>query len=264
MKYLLTLSFLGTAYCGWQVQKNAVSVQQAFQDAVYAAFGQRGLVTGCSRTDAGVHARAFRCTLEAEPGKSFTVPPQSFPAAVSAFLPKDISVLAAQEVPEDFHPRYSAVGKEYEYLIYPSFLRDPFLEGRAYRVSLSPDRIDHEKMDRAAAAITGKHDFASFCASGSDAEDTVRTVYSCRVGTAEREDGGKLISIRVCGDGFLYNMVRIISGTLLDVGRGKLDEDAVGEIIEKRDRSAAGMTLPAEGLYLSRVIYDERQLHFPS
>lgn len=245
-KIKLNISYIGTAYCGWQVQPNAVSVQQRLQDAVESVFGARYPLTGCSRTDSGVHAKDFVCTVELDDNVS-PIPPDKLPLVINRVLPPDISVKSASEVPLDFHPRYSCVGKEYEYIYYDSNIRDPFLYGRVTPIF---PRLDEKAMNDAASAIVGKQDFRCFMASGSRITDTVRTVYKCE---AVRE--GNTVILRIAADGFLYNMVRIIAGTLALCGQGKLDRDDIVDIIASRDRSRAGNTLAPEGLYLSKVFY---------
>lgn len=248
MKFLLELAFLGTGYGGWQVQKNVRTVQQTLQDAVEAAFGRRLPVTGCSRTDSGVHANMFCCTVETD-SKSNRIPTDKIPVVLNSFLPEDISVYGVRTVPDGFHPRYSAVGKEYKYVIWNGRLRDPFMAGRSY---FYPKHLDDKKMAVAAEYFKGEHDFTSFMSAGSKITDTVRRIYDA---TVVRE--GDTVYFTVSGNGFLYNMVRIMTGTLIGVSEGRVSPDGVAEIIEARNRSAAGVTAPACGLYLNRVFYPE-------
>ncbi len=244
MKLLIEISFLGTAYCGFQVQPNGISVQKTVQDAAEMLFGPVSL-TGCSRTDSGVHARSFICTVEGE--GCGRIPPDRVPIALNTFLPPDIAAKSARIVDDSFHPRYSAKGKEYRYLILNSHIHDPFLEGRVYRY---PGELDATLMDALAADFIGRHDFAAFMAAGSSVTDTVRTVSMCRV---DRE--GELITFSVVADGFLYNMVRIMVGTLIDTSQGRLEDNSIRSIIASRDRRRAGFTAPPEGLYLWEVYY---------
>ena len=243
MKLLLELSFLGTRYCGFQVQPNGVSIQKTVQDAAEAVYGCPVALTGCSRTDSGVHARSFYCTAEGD--GCGRVPIDRVPEALNTKLPLDIAVRSARVVPDGFHPRYSARGKEYRYLILNSRIRDPLLEGRVYRF---PGELDATYMNITAKQLEGRHDFAAFMSAGSEITDTVRTVSMCR---AVREDD--LVTVSVAADGFLYNMVRIIVGTLIDASLGKLPP--VAQIIESCDRGKSGFTAPPEGLYLWDVFY---------
>lgn len=247
---LLKLSYLGTAYNGFQVQPNGITVQQRLQDAAEAVFGKRYPVTGCSRTDSGVHANEFYCTIGV-PEISLNVKLTSVPSAMNARLPKDISVSECFSVDENFHPRYNALYKEYLYLILNRRQRDPFLNYRAYHY---PRALNIPLMNEAAARFVGRFDFASFTASGSGAADTVRNILHFR---AEQNEG--LVSVKIAGDGFLYNMVRILTGTLIYVSEGKINAEHIEEIILSRDRKKAGPTLPPHGLYLNKVVYGEFQ-----
>ena len=240
---LLTLAFDGTAYHGWQVQENAVTVQQTLQDAMEAVLKTRPPVKGCSRTDSGVHAYMYCCSFKT----SSAIPCDSLRRALNVNLPYDISVTDCNEVAPDFHARYSCTGKEYIYKIWNSENRDPFLNGYAY---FYPKRLELERMRQAAAAFIGRHDFRGFCASGSDVGHTVR-----EVSRFEIERDGCLVTMRVRADGFLYNMVRIMTGTLLHVSRGRISPGELPAIIESGSRSLAGPTAPAHGLYLNRVFY---------
>jgi len=239
MRYLLSLLFIGTNYCGWQVQPNGVSIQQKLQDAAEAVLGHRPGITGCSRTDAGVHADMFCCCFDAED----SLTPEKWPGALNAHLPLDIAVFGCREVPEDFHPRYAATAKRYRYLIWNHPTRNPFYEGRALHWR---NRLDEAVLNEAARAYLGKHDFSAFCAAGSTVEDKVRAV---RLAEVTRE--GDLVTFTAEADGFLYNMVRIMAGTLLDPER----RGNIPVILEGRDRNRAGATAPAHGLYLDHVYY---------
>lgn len=240
---LLTLRYDGTRYCGWQVQKNAVSVQQTVQDAIERVTGVRAGLTGCSRTDAGVHADMYCCAFDTES----RLPPDKMVLALNAWLPADIAVYGCREVPADFHPRYTAMGKRYVYRIWNAAARNPFWEGRALH---RRGRMDEDVLNRAAAAFIGRHDYAGFCASGSTVEDTVRTVRRAQV---TRE--GDMVLFTVEADGFLYHMVRIMAGTLLDIAAGRLTVEELPAIVASCDRSRAGFTAPACGLWLDRVFY---------
>lgn len=240
----------GTNYCGWQVQNNAVSVQKVLGDALSTVFsGLSGGVTGCSRTDAGVHANMFCCHFCAET----SIPAEKIPFALNCELPSDIAALECREVPDDFHARYSAVGKNYIYKIFCSKLRNPFKDKYFLRYSRP---IDAELLNKAAKAFVGTHNFAAFCSVGSSVTDTVRTVTDCFV----NKDGDD-VTISITGDGFLYNMVRIIVGTLLYVNEGKITPSQIADIINSEKREFAGPTVSPHGLYLNRVFYDKGDLN---
>ncbi len=245
MNIKLTISYLGTNYCGWQVQNNALSVQEMLQNAVQSVFGKRYDVKGCSRTDSGVHANNFCCCIYTE-GNSH-IPEEKLPLALNRYLPDDISVKNAQYVPESFHPRYDVKYKEYEYVIWNVSEKNPFMSDRAYHY---PKRLDEKVMDNAAKSFIGKHDFTSFMASGSSIVDAVREIYYFDV---VRSDD--VITIKVAADGFLYNMVRILAGTLIEVSEGKIQTDSISDIIKSKDRNKAGYTVPPHGLYLNKVVY---------
>lgn len=246
MKIKLIISYDGTNYCGWQVQKNAPSIQQTLQDAVEKVFGKRYSLTGCSRTDSGVHARAFCCAVDT--GVDIVgIPSDKIPLALNHFIPDDIAVNSAEFVDADFHPRYDVVYKEYQYLIWNSPVRNVFLNNKAFNYPIS---LNTNVMDCAAKKLVGKFDFASFMASGSSVEDTVREIKYFNV-----ERDGEQVIITVAADGFLYNMVRILTGTLIDVSNGKINADDIPIIIERKERKFAGFTAPPQGLYLNKVIY---------
>lgn len=242
-KLLLTLRFDGGAYHGWQVQQNGVSVQETLQNALEGVFGTRYGVTGCSRTDAGVHANMYCCCFctESEMASEKVI------AALNAWLPADIGVYCCREVPDEFHPRYSCVSKEYIYRIWNSPYRNPFLYGRSLHCKYP---LDEKALAREAAAFVGTHDFKSFASSGGSVCDTVRTVKRFEV-----ERYGDEVVFSVEANGFLYNMVRIMVGTLLDISAGKIEKGSIREIIDTGDRSRAGATVPPQGLYLNRVYY---------
>ena len=247
MKYFAKIKYLGTDFCGFQVQNNGRTVQGELSAACLALFGKPARVTGCSRTDSGVHANEFCLTIECE---GATVPPTKLPLAIARFLPPDLSLYHAEECDADFHPRYNVQYKEYLYCIKNARVSDPFWVGRAW---LYPQTIDDDALQRmrsAAAHFVGYHDFAAFMAEGSDIKDTRRTVKYL-----ELDRDGDMIRIRIAADGFLYNMVRIIVGTLCDVAAGRISYDEIPDIIESHDRSQAGITAPPEGLYLNRVVY---------
>lgn len=247
MNYKLTLAFCGTQYHGWQVQKNGTSVCETVQDAVEAVFGVRAPLTGCSRTDSGVHANGFVALLQTQRD----LPPAAVQRALNVNLPRDVAVTACEAAPEGFHPRYDARKKRYLYHMYDSAVRSPFRENRMWYL---PYPVEAGPMQEAAQAFLGQHNFSAFCASGGKIppEERIRTISEC---TVTRE--GEIITLSITGDGFLYNMVRIIAGTLAEVGRGKILPQEVAAIIASRDRSRAGLTAPACGLYLYAVYYEE-------
>ncbi len=245
---LLKISFLGTNYNGFQYQENGITIQQRLMEAARKLFGSPCKITGCSRTDAGVHANEYYCTLETSDGCN-NIPLQNITHAMNRYLPHDITVHSVFYVSSDFNPRFLAKKKEYLYKIWNSKTRNSFLIDRAYH-------IDHplytEPMNKAAFNICGQHDFTSFAAidKSRKSENNVRTVYSCDISKND-----EFIDIFVCGDGFLYNMVRIIIGTLIYVSDGKIKPEDIPDIINRRDRKNAGPTVPAHGLYLNKVIY---------
>ncbi len=248
MKYFAKIKYLGTAFCGFQVQPNKRTVQGELCSAMDAVFGVPCKVTGCSRTDSGVHANEFCISVENEGG---TVPPEKLPLAIARFLPDDISLIFAKICDDSFHPRYDAKGKEYLYRILNSKVCDPFEYGRAWFLPREITDGGIERMRAATEYILGEHDFASFMSAGSDTEDTVRCVDYLNI-----ERCGDIIEIRIHANGFLYNMVRIIVGTLCEVAFGRFEPSYIADIITSKDRMKAGMTAPAEGLYLNRVDYD--------
>ena len=239
----LTLQYLGTAYHGWQVQKTVTTVGQTLEEAAAAVVGHPVHMTGCGRTDAGVHARVYVANFRT----TARIPCDRLPYALNTHLPEDIVVTNATEVHDDFNAIGSCVRKEYTYLIYNSGIRDPFYVNRAW---FYPKHLDETVMQRAADCFVGTHDFAAVRSVGTDVKSTVRTVYYYKI---ERE--GDLISLRVCANGFLYNMVRILTGTLLEVGLGDRSLPEVRLALEGKDRSLAGFTAPPQGLFLVDVFY---------
>lgn len=241
---LLTLRYNGTRYHGFQVQAGEPTVTQAFQDAVERVFGVREDITGCSRTDAGVHANMYCLNLRTE----LNIPCSRVVTALNTGLPDDIAVTSCREVPQDFHARYAAVGKEYLYKIHNSPLKDPFLENLALRWRWP---LDEALLHRAAQQFVGTHDFTAVCAGNEPRNGNIRTIF--RFDVARQ---GEMVYLRVAGDGFLYKMVRILVGTLLKVAQGGLAPEELGALLERRDRAAAGDTARACGLYLNRVFYE--------
>ncbi len=240
-KVLLTVCYDGTRYHGWQVQANALTVQEVLQNAIEAITGIRAPVTGCSRTDAGVHARRFYCTT-AQPEKQT---PAAFAKALNAVLPSDVAVLAATAVEEDFHPRYSAKGKRYCYRIWNGAARNPFETAYSWHIRTPLNEVS---LNEIAALFVGTHDFSAFCSAGGSVEDKVRTITRAEVTRA-----GDMLTFTVEGNGFLYNMVRIMVGTLIDVHHGRLTAADVRRALAEGDRNAAGITAPPQGLFLDDV-----------
>ena len=251
-KIMMRISYLGTNYCGYQVQPNGVSVQQKLNEATKALFGFDCDVVGCSRTDSGVHARDFCVTVSKKGSGSIetSVPMSKLPVAINNHLPSDISVFSAEYVEDGFHPRYDVVSKEYLYCIRNSEVRDPFVEATSWQY---PRRIDDDmliRMDQAAKRFCGTKDFAAYMAAESSVKSTVRTVLDAKVWR-----DGDMVCFAVSADGFLYNMVRIFVGTLIAVAEGKITPEQIDEITESRDRRKAGITAPAKGLFLNKVTY---------
>lgn len=241
---LLTIAYDGRGYHGWQIQANAVSVQEVFQQALKKVVGDDFDIKGCSRTDSGVHANMYCISLKT----AHTIACDRLQAALNRYLPKDMAVLGCYPVPPDFHARYSCTGKEYVYKIWNHPVRNPFLDGYAFHYWYA---LPEETLNTAAQAYVGKHDFTSFCTLDMrERENMERTV---RKFTVERRD--ELVLMTVEADGFLYNMVRIMVGTLLRVAQGKIEPGDIPGIIERRDRRYAGPTAQACGLYLNRVFY---------
>ncbi|MDO5388913.1 MAG: tRNA pseudouridine(38-40) synthase TruA [Clostridia bacterium] len=245
MKVLLTVAYDGSGYYGWQIQNNFVTVQQKIEEALSELLHQKISVRGASRTDTGVHAMAQGAVFNAET----TIPVNKIPYALNSFLPDDIVITGAREVSEEFHPQYSVIDKTYEYKILNSEFKNPKLVRYTDFVRY---KLDIDKMKEACKYFIGEHDFKAFCASGSTAKTTVRTIYSLEV---KKEDD--IITISVTGSGFLYNMVRIIAGTLVYVGLGKIKPNEIENIINSRDRTKAGKTLAPNGLTLMEVRYGE-------
>lgn len=240
----LRLRYDGSRYHGWQVQKNAITVAQTMEEALAKVCGERVKLTGCGRTDAGVHALRYCANFHSD----CTVPVDRMPLAVNSRLPDDIAVVDAVEVPDDFNAIGSCVKKEYVYKILNSRIPDPFL---ADRVCFYPQRLDISLMQAAARAFEGTHDFKAVRSEGTQTKTTVRTVYWCRV-----EKDGDLITVSICANGFLYNMCRAMVGTMVYASYGKLIPEEIPALLEKRDRRLTGPTMPPQGLYLNRVWYD--------
>ena len=242
---LLTISYDGKEFHGWQIQQNAMTVQEAFQTALSKIIGDDFDVKGCSRTDSGVHANMYCISLKTE----HPIKPERLKAALNRWLPLSIAVLDCKEVAPDFHARYSCTSKEYIYKIWNSEVRNPFLDGYALHYRY---KIDEDLLDKAAQAYVGRHDFTSFCTlDNREKGDMTRNVKAFSV---TRE--GDLVTMKVEADGFLYNMVRIIAGTLVKIGGSDMPADAMKGIIAATDRAAAGPTAPAHGLTMIGLKYE--------
>mgnify|MGYP002596494617 FL=1 len=243
----LTVAYDGTNYCGWQIQPNGITIEEKLNKALNRLTGEDIRVIGASRTDSGVHALGNVAVFDTES----PIPPERFSYALNQRLPEDIVVVASDEVEADWHPRHCDTEKTYEYKILNSNFPDPMRRRDTYHVSFD---LDLEKMREAAEYLKGEHDFKSFCNVHTQVEDTVRTIYDLEV-----EKEGELITIRVRGNGFLYNMVRILAGTLIGVGRGAIAPEQIPAILEAKDRQAAGMTVPPQGLRLVEIDYLEEK-----
>lgn len=241
----LIVAYDGTNYHGFAKQEHTVTIQGTIEEALYSLTKEKIEVVGSGRTDAGVHAKGQCCIIDTVT----KIPTRNLQKALNDRLPKDIVIKEVMEVKPDFHPRFMAKKKTYRYQILTDQVNDPFIGPFCY---FYPYQLDIEKMQEAAKKIEGTHDFKAFCASGSTVKSTVRTVYSVEVRKIDN-----LIQIDVCGNGFLYNMVRIIAGTLISVGRHKMSPEQIIQMIERRDRSLGGPTAPPEGLTLLEVNYDD-------
>ena len=246
----LFLKYDGSAYHGWQVQKNARSVAQTLEEATAAVVGHKVHLTGCGRTDAGVHARVYVANFRTDS----RIPCDRLPYALNTHLPDDIVVYDAKEVHDGFNAIGSCVRKEYTYQIYNSHIRDPFYVHRAW---FYPKHLDEKIMQEAAAQFVGTHDFAAVRSVGTDVKSTVRTVHHFEV---ERQ--GDLILLCVCANGFLYNMARAMTGTVVYAAEGKIQPKEIGTILESGNRTAAGPTVPPGGLYLTQLWYDDGEVSF--
>lgn len=243
-RFMLILSYVGTNYCGWQIQNNALSVQRVVIDTLESVVGKLydGL-HGCSRTDSGVHADCFVCHFDSET----KIPPENIVKALNSRLPDDISCLDCKIANQDFHARYSVKSKTYRYVINNSHIPNPFTNRHEL---LYNRKINVDLLNSVAKEFIGYHDFSAFCASGSSIEDKRRNIYSCDVFI----ENGRVV-FEICGDGFLYNMVRIIVGTLLSVNEGEISPESIKDIINSKDRKNAGYTVSAIGLHLHNVNY---------
>ena len=245
----LKLMYNGTAYHGWQVQKDLPTVAETLERALSSVCGGRVKVTGCGRTDAGVHAERYVANFRTDS----RIPCERLPLAVNTRLPEDIAVAAAFEVDEGFNAIGSCLKKEYTYRIFNSRIKNPFYVHRAY---FYPKLLDEAVMDRAARAFEGKHDFRAVRSVGTETRTTVRTIYYCYVTRS-----ADLLELKVCANGFLYNMVRAITGTALYAAEGKLTPEDIPAILESGNRTLAGPTVPPGGLYLTKLWYEDERLN---
>ena len=249
-RYLLTVAYDGTAYCGWQAQKNGPSVQDTLEDSLNRLLGTFTRVTGASRTDAGVHALGQRAHFDADTG----IPAEKMPFALNTMLPADVRVTEGLMVPDTLHARFSVEEKTYTYRIHNAPHASALYRNVTAHV---PVTLDDRLMHDAAQTLLGTHDFAAYCAAGGSAKTTVRTIRAISV----RRDGDR-VTLTVTGNAFLYNMVRIIAGTLIDVGHGKLPPECLKIALETGNRLDLGVTAPACGLELTEVRYPEKCLIF--
>lgn len=245
MRVMLRVAYDGTAYSGWQLQPNAVTIEQRLNEALEDLFGVPMAVIGASRTDAGVHALGNAAVFDVDT----RMPASKIAYALNTRLPEDIRVVNSSEVSPDFHPRHTESVKTYEYKIWNDAFPNPTV--RLYS-HFEYGEIDIERMAEAAEYLVGEHDFTSFCSAGTQVENKVRTVFSVDI-----KRDGSMITVRVTGNGFLYNMVRIIAGTLLKVGQGAMEPADVKKALDGRDRQLAGPTAPARGLTLVKISYGE-------
>lgn len=244
-RFKLVVAYDGTNYHGFAKQNNALTIQEVLERAIESVLQKPVEIVGAGRTDAGVHAKDQCCTFDGET----SIQVRNLARAINSRLPNDIVVKEVQIAADDFHPRYAAKNKTYRYQILNSDTKDPFLYKYAY---FYPYHLDIERMQEAAAYIIGEHDFKCFCSAGSGVHSTVRIIYDLSI---IKQD--ELIHIDICGNGFLYNMVRIIAGTLLKIGAHKLSVNDITTIIESKNRNLAGPTAPPEGLTMLKINYKE-------
>lgn len=243
-RFKMIVAYDGTNYNGFARQPNGTTIQETLEKAIKEIVQEDVRTLGAGRTDQGVHAKGQCVTFDSET----QIPAFKLKKAINSKLPLDISVQSVEEVDETFQPRFGAKRKTYRYQILNSDVRDPFL----YKYSLQyPYKLDISKMQEAAHHMVGEHDFACFCSAGSSVKDTVRTIYFIHI-----VDKEGVITVDICGNGFLYNMVRIIIGTLLKVSEGKLSTEDIPEIIASKNRKKAGPTVPPQGLTMLDIIYE--------
>lgn len=248
MRLKLTIAYDGANYAGWQIQKVGLGVQQVIEEAIASIYQEQIRLHGSSRTDTGVHARAMIAHFDIAPER-LRMPLAKVPLALNAKLPEDIRIMDAREVPETFHARFNATGKQYRYYVFNHIAMDPLLRRTAWHV---PQKLDLDAIRRAATCFPGKKDFAAFANNRNYAmETTIRTIHRC-----DLKKAGPLLTFIIEGDGFLYKMCRGIAGTLIQVGQGKYSAADISKMLAAKDRRMAGMTAPAHGLILWRVFYE--------
>ncbi len=243
MRIKITVSYDGTAYCGWQVQPNGVTVQEEIEKAVLLTTGENVRVTGSGRTDAGVHAKGQVAHFDT----NCSIPPEKIFKALNVHLPSDIRVLSSQEAKEDFHACLNAKTKTYKYSLYKAEVENPLKERYAVKID---GEMDVEKMKEASLSFVGEHDFKAFCASGSSVKTTVRTIYDINI-----DQLGQDLTITIKGNGFLYNMVRIMVGALIAVGKGETQKADIEKMLLTGKRHFNVKTLPSKALCLEKVEY---------
>ena len=248
----LSIQFDGTNYCGWLYQKHSATVQGAVSDAISGLTGSRVELIGCSRTDSGVHAAEYVLNFT----DTSSIPVEKYPAALNSFLPDDIVCKSASIVPDDFHATYSATGKTYRYYFYSAPHSMPLINKNAWYIGSDYLCTGENLADlnNSLKVLCGEHDFSSFRAMGGLSKTTVRTIYNINI-THEQMNDIRMYCLEVSGNGFLYNMVRIITGTVVDIIKKRINPGDLSYILESCDRRQAGMTAPAQGLYLWSVEY---------
>lgn len=242
---LLEIAYLGTNYCGWQVQPNGITVQEILQTSLYKILKHKPDITGCSRTDSGVHAKSFFCHFDTD----VQIPNSGLVLGLNTVLPNDIAALNCYDVPDDFHARYSATGKLYRYSVLCSKIKDPFLYGRSLFLKSS---VNIELINEYCNLLKGTHDFSAFSSINRTVKDTVRTVFECYV-----KSENNCLDFYVKADGFLYNMVRIMVGTMFEYASGKISSADIKKAFDTGNRTLLGATAPPQGLYLEKVFYDD-------
>lgn len=243
--FLIVLRFLGTNYHGWQIQDNAISVQEIFQNALFKVIKAKTDIKGCSRTDSGVHANSYCVSAKI----SINISEKGLMLSINQFLPNDIRVIKCLKVNDDFHARYSCIAKEYVYIIYNDYVLDPFMYGRCLHFWYP---LNINRMNELMQLLVGIHDFTSFCSLDNRCLSNMkRHVYYFNVFKC-----GKIVTFKIKADGFLYNMVRIMVGTILKANYKKMSENDILNILNSKNRKLAGDTIPSSGLYLNKIFYD--------